>query len=179
MIVATDRCRTVPLLPFLQTLFDIALLRKGPEHIPRSVVMLVMAIVFWLLVRLAMLVFDEGFDEYSFIIELFSAFLAAVCYSAVIIISGQRPRLLQSLSAIIGISALMRVMFLSAKMLLQSVAGVEFMWLVAWATILWSVSVKGHIIASAIGCHRYVGLAIAVAVLILQLFFEISMVPES
>ncbi len=104
MIVAIDRCRTVPLLPLLQTLFDIALLRKGPEHIPRSVVMLVMAIVFWLLVRLAMLVFDEGFDEYSFIIELFSAFLAAVCYSAVIIISGQRPRLLQSLSAIIGIS---------------------------------------------------------------------------
>jgi hypothetical protein len=73
----------------------------------------------------------------------------------------------------------MRVMFLSAKMLLQSVAGVEFMWLVAWATILWSVSVKGHIIASAIDRHRYVGLAIAVAVLILQLFFEISMVPES
>ena len=179
MIAATDRCCSVPLLPFLKTLFEIALLRKGPEHIPRSVVMLVMAIILWLLTRLAMLAFDERFNEHLFIVELFSAFLAAVCYSAAIIVAGQGPRVLQSLSAIIGISALMRVVFLLANMLLQPVIGAEFMPFVAWAVILWSVSVKGHIIASAIGRHRYVGMAIAVVVLILQLFFEISMASGS
>ena len=179
MIVATDRCRSVPLLPFLKTLFHIALLRKGPEHIPRSVVMLVMAIILWLVTRLGMLAFDERFNEHLFIIEVFSAFLAAICYSAAIIVAGHGPRVLQSLSAIIGISALMRLVFLLANMLLQPIIGSEFMPFVAWATILWSISVKGHIIASAIGRHRYVGLAIAVVVLVLQLFFEISMASGS
>jgi hypothetical protein len=45
------------------------------------------------------------------------------------------------------------------------------MTLVAWLILLWSVSIKGHIIASAIDRHWYIGLSIAVAVFVLQSIF--------
>jgi len=114
MIVATDCCRAVPLLPFLQTLFDIALLRKGPEHIPRSVVMLVMAIALWFLSALTAFALIDRFDESDFFLEIFSALIAVACYSAIVILARRGPRLTQTMSAIIGCGALLMSVFVAA-----------------------------------------------------------------
>jgi hypothetical protein len=163
-----------PLLPFLQTLFDIALLRKGPEHIPRSVVTLIMAVLLWLLARLATLALIRGSNEQIFVIEFFSAFFAICMYAMAIILAGKNSRLLQTITAIIGVSAVMRVVYLIGNKLLLPFLGEGFMPIVVIATILWSISVKGHIIASAIGRHWYAGLAVALVVTIVQIAFELS-----
>ena len=164
----------MPLLPFLKTLFDIALLRKGPEHIPRSVVMLLMAILLWVFARLATLALISGSNEQIFVIEFFSAFLAICMYTVVVVLAGKHSHLLQTITAIIGVSALMRVAYLAANTLLMPFLGVGFMRIVVIATILWSISVKGHIIASAIERHWYAGLAVALIVTIMQIAFELS-----
>jgi hypothetical protein len=168
MIAATDRCCVAPLLPFLQTLFDIALLRKGPEHIPRSVVMLLMAIVLWFFAALSALALIDRFDESDFLLEIFSVLIAVACYSAVVTGSRQSSRLTQTITAILGCGALLTIVFVAAYVLLQPFIGAGLMTLVAWLILLWSVSIKGHIIASAINRHWYVGLAIAVAIFVLQ-----------
>ena len=175
MIVTTDSCRVAPLLPFLRTLLDIALLRKGPEHIPRSVVMLLMAIVLWLFARLATLALISGSNERIFVIEFFSAFFSSCMYVLVVVLAGKNARLLQTITAIIGVSAVMRVVYLAANTLLMPFLGVGFMRIVVIATVLWSISVKGHIIASSIERHWYAGMAVALGVTIMQIAFELSM----
>ncbi len=75
------------------------------------------------------------------------------------------------MSAIIGCGALLMSVFVAAYVLLQPFIGPGLMTLVAWLILLWSVSIKGHIIASAINRHWYIGLSIAVAVFILQSIF--------
>ena len=171
MIVAIDCCRAAPLLPFLQTLFDIALLRKGPEHLPRSVVFLLMAMGLWFVSALTALALIDRFDESDFFLEIFSALVAVASYSAIFIVARQRPRLTQTISAIIGCGAILTWVFVAAYALLKPFIGAGLMTLVAWLILLWSVSIKGHIIASAINRHWYIGLSIAVAVFVLQSIF--------
>ncbi len=73
-----------------------------------------------------------------------------------------------------ALSAVMRVVYLIANTLLLPFLGVGFMRIVVIATILWSISVKGHIIASAIERHWYAGMAVALVVTIVQIAFELS-----
>lgn len=162
------------MLPFLKTLFDIALMRKGPQHIPRSVVMLLMAVLLWVFARLATLALIRGSNEQIFVVEFFSAFIAICIYAVVVVLAGKNERLLQTITAIVGVSAVMRVVYLIANTLLAPFLGASFMTLVVIATIVWSISVKGHIVANAIERHWYAGLAVALVVTITQIAFELS-----
>jgi len=168
MIVATDCCCVVPLLPFLKTLFDITLLRKGPEHVPKSIVLLLLAIGIWLFAVLTQLVLIDRFNESDFVLEIFSALLAVICYSIVVVGFGKAPRLMQTITAILGCGAILAIFFVVVFVFLQPFVGSVVMALAVWAIVLWSMSIKGHIIASVIERHWYLGLAIAVSIFILQ-----------
>jgi hypothetical protein len=158
----------MPLLPLIQTLFEIALLRKGPQDIPRSNVLLALVILLWLLAVLFQVALIQTIDESDFALEVFSALVGVICYSAIIVAFGKAPRLTQTITAILGCGALLAFTFALAYVVLQAIGSPVLMLLVVWAIVLWSVSVKGHIIASAIDRHWYAGLAFAVAVFILQ-----------
>ncbi|MDA0705449.1 MAG: hypothetical protein O2907_10880 [Proteobacteria bacterium] len=168
MIVGTDRCCVTPLLLFVKTLFDIAMLRKGPQHIPRSGILLLLAILLWVVAVLAALVLIDRFDEPDVVLEFFSVLIAVVCYSAIVLASGQGPRLTQTITAILGCGALLTITLVAGYVLLQPFIGAALMTLVASLILLWSLSIKGHIIASAINRHWYVGLTIAVSIFVLQ-----------
>jgi hypothetical protein len=168
MIAATARRRVTPLLLFIKTLFDIALLRKGPQHIPRSGILLLLAALLWIVAVLAALVLIDRFDERDVVLEFFSVLIAVVCYSAIVIGARQGPRLTQTITAILGCCALLTVTLVAGYALLQPFIGAALMTLVAFLILLWSLSIKGHIIASAINRHWYLGLAFAVAIFVLQ-----------
>ena len=51
------------LLPLVRTLFDITLLRKGPDSIPASGILLLLVIGLWLFASLAILALIEQYDE--------------------------------------------------------------------------------------------------------------------
>jgi hypothetical protein len=136
--------------------------------------MLAMAFLLWLFARLATLALIKGSNEQIFVIEFFSAFFATCMYAVVVVLAGKNSRLLQTITAIIGVSAVMRVVYLIANALLLPFVGEGFMPIVVIATILWSISVKGHIVASAIERHWYAGLAVALVVTIMQIAFELS-----
>ena len=156
------------MLPLIQTLFDIALLRKGPQNIPRSSILLIFAILLWLGGLLCQLALIPQIDESDFMLELFSLLIGVTCYAMVVIAFGQAPRLTQTLTAILGCGALMAFVFTVIYVILNAIGSPILMLIAVWTLVLWSISIKGHIVASAINSHWYAGLAIAVSVFILQ-----------
>jgi hypothetical protein len=157
-----------PLLPFLQTLFDIALLRKGPQHIPRSIALLLLSIALWLFAVLTQITLIAQIDEAHFGLEVFSALVGITCYSMIIVGFAQAPRLTQTITALLGCGALLALVFVAAYKLLEFVGSPILVLLVVWTIVLWSIAIKGHIIATTINRHWYIGLAIAVGIFVLQ-----------
>lgn len=144
------------------------LLRRGPEHLPGSVVLLGMTVFLWLLSSLSALAFIDRFTENDLFLGLFSGMVGLSCYTGVLVLSGRSARILATLSAIIGTGALIMLMFVAQYALLTPIVGGTASGLIATVIVLWSVPVEGHIIARAIDRHWYVGVVIAVAVFIVQ-----------
>jgi len=147
---------------------EIVLLRKGPDSIPRSAVLLIMIVVLWLFSSLAVLALIEQFDESDFLLGLFTALVGILCYAAVVVISGHSPRVLQTVSAVLGCGALISLAFVAEFVLFTPFLGQSISGIVAQLILLWSVPVEGHIIARAIDRHWYVGILIAISVFVLQ-----------
>jgi hypothetical protein len=80
----------------------------------------------------------------------------------------QAPRLTQTITALLGCGALLAVVFAVAYVLLEFFGSPILVMLVVWTIVLWSIAIKGHIIATTINRHWYIGLAIAVGIFVLQ-----------
>jgi hypothetical protein len=155
-------------LPLIRTLFDIVLMRKGPEAIPRSWLLLIMSLGLWLFSSLSGLALIERFDETDFFHGLLSGIGGIVCYVAIVVLSGHSERLVQTVTALIGCGALIFLAFVAEFVLFTPFVGERLTGLVANLILLWSVPVEGHIIARAIDRHWYIGILIAIAVFALQ-----------
>jgi hypothetical protein len=169
MIVTSENQSSRPVLQSLiKTLFDITLLRKGPDDLPGSFVLLAMIIVLWLFSGLVGVVLIETFSEADFLLGLFSGMVGILCFAAVVVLSGYPARLLQTVSAIIGCGSLISIAVVAEYVLLKSFLGEQPAGIIATLIVFWSVPVKGHIIARAIDRHWYLGIVIAIAVFSLQ-----------
>jgi hypothetical protein len=155
-------------LPLVRTLFEIVLLRKGPDSIPRSAVLFILTIVLWLFSALAVLALIEQFDESDFLLNLFAGLVGILCYAAVVVISGHSSRVLQTVSAVLGCGALISMAFVAEFVLFTPFLGQSITGIVAQLILLWAVPVEGHIIARAIDRHWYVGILISISVFVLQ-----------
>ena len=156
------------MLPLVRTLFEIVLLRKGPDSIPRSAVLFSMILGLWLLSALVVLALIEQFDESDFLLSLFAGLVGVLCYAAVVVISGHSSRVLQTISAVLGCGALISLAFVAEFVLFTPFLGQSITGIVAQLILLWAVPVEGHIIARAIDRHWYVGILIAISVFVLQ-----------
>jgi hypothetical protein len=155
-------------LPLIRTLFDIVLLRKGPEVIPRSGILLVPVLGLWLFASLAAVALVDQFREADFFLGMFGGLVGVLCYAGVVVLSGHASRMLQTVLAILGCGALIMLMFVAEYVLLLPFLGKMPTSLIANLILLWSVPVEGHIIARATERHWYIGILVALAVFILQ-----------
>jgi hypothetical protein len=159
-------CRS--LLPLVRTLFDITLLRKGPDSIPASTILLLIVVGLWLFSSLAILSLIEQYDERDFIIGLYTALAGVVAYTGILVLAGHASRAMQTITAILGCGALISLVFVAEFVLFTPVVGPRVSGIVAQLILLWSVPVEGHIIARALNRHWYLGIVIAVGVFVLQ-----------
>ena len=157
------------MLPLIKTLFDVVLLRKGPEDLPRSWFLFAVIVALWVFSGLASLALIKPIDESDFLLGLFSGAVGIICYASLVLISGHSARLLQTVSAIVGCGALITFAFVAEYVLLLPFLGETITGLIANLILLWSVPVEGHIIARAIDRHWYIGILIAILVFALQL----------
>ncbi len=170
-------CRS--LLPLVRTLFDITLLRKGPDSIPASMIVLLLVIGLWLFSSLAVLSLIEGYDESDFIIGLYTALAGVVAYTVILVVAGHASRAMQTITAILGCGALISLAFVAEFVLFMPFLGQTITAIVAQLILLWSVPVEGHIIARALGRHWYIGIVIAISVFALQYVIYSTMSPTN
>ena len=158
------------MLALFETLFDIIRLRKGPDAIPYSPVMFTITMALWLAAGLVMTVMTPELGQRDFLIGTFTGMSGLGCYAGIVLLTGNRPRLLQTVTAILGCGAVLSLLFVAANVFLAPFLSKNITSLVATLILLWSIPVEGHIIARAINRHWYVGIVAAMGVFIFQLF---------
>lgn len=164
---------------FIKTLFEIITIRKGPEAIPYSWLLLNVATAMWFLPLLALVAVVQDFGRSSVALLVASWALSLACYAAVIMLAGFRHRLLQSLTAIIGCGAIIFFAQVASLVVASLLLGATVAEIVVDLLLFWSVYVKGHIVSRAIGREWYVGMVIAIAVFLLQYAFTNAAVTAS
>ncbi len=167
------------MLALFLTLFDIVRLRKGPEAIPYSWVLCLVALTLWLLAGLAIALSTDRMNDRDFLNSTFTGVVGLACYAAVVVSSGHTPRLLQTVTAILGCGAVISFLYLAETAALGPLLGEPVTTLVAMLIVFWSVPVEGHIIARAINRHWYIGIVIAMAVFIFQWFIYAMLNSET
>ena len=158
------------MLALFETLFDIIRLRKGPDAIPYSPVVFAMTLALWMAAGLVMTLMTPELSQHDFLIGTFTGLSGLGCYAGIVLLTGNRPRLLQTVTAILGCGAILSLLFVASNVFLSPFLSKNITSLVATLILLWSVPVEGHIIARAINRHWYVGVVAAMAVFIFQLF---------
>ena len=151
------------------TFIDIILLRKGPEDIPRSSVLLVIVVSLWLAAGAAVIASIDVLGQTDFVVSLMTAAVAILLYSSVLIFSNKSARLMQTVTAILGCGAVLQMFFVGGHVILGSLIDKNVAALISYLILLWSVPVEGHIIARATDRYWYVGFLIAFSVFLLQI----------
>jgi len=158
------------MLALFETLFNIIRLRKGPDAIPYSPVVFAITLALWLAAGVVMTIMTPELGTHDFLIGTFTGLTGLGCYAGIVLLTGNRPRLLQTVTAILGCGAILSLLFVAGNVFLSPFLSKNITSLVATLILLWSIPVEGHIIARAINRHWYVGIVAAMAVFTFQLF---------
>ena len=165
------------MLALFETLFAILRLKKGPDAIPYSWIICLIALSLWLAAGLAMTIMTEELNDRDFLVGTFTGVVALACYASIVVLSGFTPRLLQTMTAVLGCGALLGFLFIAGRVFLTPLLGEGIANLVVTLVLLWSIPVEGHIIARAIDRHWYIGIVAAMAVFVFQLFLHSLLDP--
>ncbi len=157
-----------------KTFLDVILLRKGPEDLPNSLLLLALAVVMVIGSQLLLYVIVETDYSGDLFLEFATELVKVGAYVAVLFVSGFVSRVPQTMTAIIGCTAIMVLLFVAIFLLSRPFIGYELAGAIAWFVTPWLILVEGHIIARAIQQHWFTGIAIAVVVFILQLGFYLT-----
>ena len=167
------------MLALFETLFDIIRLKKGPVAIPYSWLVCLIVMTLWLFAGLALTVMTEGLGERDFLIGTLTGVVGLACYASIVVLSGYTPRLLQTVTAILGCGAVLSFLSLAGNVFLSPFLSENITSLIVTLILLWSIPVEGHIIALAIGRHWYVGIVAAMSVFVFQLFLYSLLNPAA
>ena len=166
----------------LNLYLDICLLRKGPQDLPMSQVLLKLSLTIYALSSwLILLVVTGPFDALlQALVD--SALLAAMTYG-VLISARYSARFVQTLSALAGTGALLGVValpifiWIDQEMARNGNPGLPRLFFLG--LVVWNIAVIAHVLHHALSVNRWVGLIYAlgyflVSMLIMQLLFPAS-----
>jgi peptidoglycan/LPS O-acetylase OafA/YrhL len=160
------------LLLLLRTFLDIIALRKGPEHVPDSWLLLVLAIAMMVFALFSAAALIEALAVQNYWLTFATNMFGLMFYGVVLFVFGFSRRIVRALTCILGCGAILTVLFVAEYVLFRPVLGAGAAGTIATVIVLWSVPVEGHIVSRSIQQHWLVGVAIAVAAFILQLGFQ-------
>ena len=166
------------MLALFKTLLDIVSLRQGPDAMPYSWVLCLFALLLWMLSGAAITATSEQMTDQDFLVGTFTGVAGLAAYASIIVAMGKTPRLLQTVTAILGCGALLSFLFVAAGAVLSLFLSENATNLIVTLVLLWSIPVEGHIISRAIDRHWYIGIVIAMTVFIFQLYLYAFLSPE-
>lgn len=156
------------MLILLKTYIDIITLRRGPEVVPSSWVVLLMSLVLMVVSSYCVIVLVRLGNEPNLALTFFAYGLGLAFYAAVIMLCGKASRLLVALSCIIGCGSLITLLFVAEWVLMAPLIGRDAAGFLATLIIFWSVPVEGHIVARTTERPWLYGVAVAVVALTMQ-----------
>lgn len=167
------------MLALFETLFDIIRLRKGPDAIPHSTVLLAVVIALWLLAGVVVTTTTAELDQANFLFMTLAGVAGLGCYAAIVLFFRRGARLLQAVVAFLGCGSLLSLMSVAADVFLKPFLSASLTNIIVVLILLWSVPVEGHIISRTIERHWYFGVVIAMTVFVLQLVLYRQMSPAA
>jgi len=163
----------------IKILFDICLLRKGPEDLPVNSVLMLVLIVISLVVSIwiGLIIYDKQIAIITSIVELIFSIMFAK-----ILLRKNPERFTQTFSAMLGAVTLINIISLpiliplSYQDLNQNIA--SLLGLLSFALLIWVVVVYGSIFSRAISSVFSYGISISVgyallSIIILQLLLAV------
>ncbi len=167
------------MLALFETLFDIIRLRKGPDAIPHSTILLMVIVALWLTAGLVMTFMTAELDAKDFVVGTITGVAGLLCYTAIVVLSGNSARLMQTVMALLGCGALLSLIFVAGTVFLSPFLSDNITNIIVTLILLWTVPVEGHIISRAIDRHWYIGAIVAISVFIFQLILYSIMDPAA
>lgn len=168
------------MLALLRTLFDIIRLRKGPDALPRSSVLFLIVVAFWLFVDVLAGIILPTFGKSS-ASGLAISTLGVIIYALVATLDGRNARVMQMLTALIGCGAMLGLtvtLTIGVALQLQGLNLVPLLSvLVVWSITLFSIVVDGHILSRTLGRPQLHGVIIAFLVFALQYYLSVTFNP--
>ena len=160
---------------------DVFLLRRGPDDLPKSSLLLAMAIGLAIVVNFLFYAVVESEFETDLFLEFATELVKIASYIIILLVFGLFSRIMQTMTAIIGCNAILGLVLTVILMLSQPFQNMELDAAFAWLITFWLILVEGHIISRAVQLHRVTGIAIAVVIFILQLgfYFTFGEFPEA
>lgn len=156
-------------LTLFKTLVEIILLRKGPDALPHSSVLLLFAAGSWVAVGAFGAMIVDTYDGQTLLVNLILTTIGLSLYTVVVNVFKRSERLVRALTAILGCGAILSVALLVGNYVLTTLLAVKETSLFSELILLWSILVEGHIIARTIERQLLIGFLIAMAVLFTQL----------
>jgi hypothetical protein len=150
---------------------DVFLLRRGPDELPKSSLLLAMAIGLSIVVNFLFYAIIESEVATDLFLEFATELVKITSYIIILVVFGLFSRILQTMTAIIACNAILGLVLTVILMMSQPFLNKEIDATFAWLVTFWLILVEGHIISRAVQLHRVTGIAIAVVIFILQLGF--------
>jgi len=164
-----------------KAIIDVFLFRRGPDDLPKSSLLLAMAIGLAIVVNFLFYAVVESELETDLFLELATELVKIASYIIILLVFGLFSRIMQTMTAIIACNAILGLVLTVILMLSQPFQNTELDAAFAWLITFWLILVEGHIISRAVQLHRVTGIAIAVVIFILQLgfYFTFGEFPEA
>lgn len=137
---------------------------------PDSALVLYVAVALFVFAMLLSEAVVESTGSGVVLVSVFVSVGGYVLYWIVLLATGYTHRFIPTVSCIMGCGSILTIMMVAVFLILRPIAGEQTAALIAWLVLIWSVPVKGHIIARAIEQHWYAGIAIALTIYIAQRF---------
>ena len=145
---------------------------------PNSLVVMLLSFGMLLLATFSSAVLIKPAGGESVLLSFLTSLLGYVFYGSVLVVAGFLNRLGQTISSIMACGSILTVLMVFAYVMLSPFLGARIAALVATLILFWSVPVKGHIIARAIDRHWYLGIAISMAIFVLQYAIYSAMISQ-
>jgi len=168
-------------LTLFKTLIEIILLRKGPDELPHSIVLLLIVAGIWFAVGAIGAIAVDTYNGQTLLADLVLTAFGFGLYAVVVKVFDRSERLLRALTAILGCGAIFGVALFVGRYILMTFLALDETPLFSELILLWSILVEGHIIARTIDRQWVIGFLIALAVLVgqLQMFAALKPMLES
>ncbi len=169
------------MIELIKAFAEIAVRKMGPEDLPASNFLLSVTFAAYLLVELPLALIVFGSTQQALITVAYDVGLLVVSLWLLLAIVGRPARFRQTLTAILGTSALLGLMSvpfsLWRKMLGDVEPGTTVPSAFILAIVLWSFAVDGHILSRALSKPYALGLMLAFIYLVVHTTLLSKIVP--